>query len=227
MVWRTICDDFCTPNGYEELLCKFRLLEGFKGRNGLRNVKRKSLRGRILEAKFKEIVFHAQRDSTFRRLDLTVIVKEFNYRDALSATKGRNGRENYCGELSLIWRLTETFITLKEVDTVLSEACVGLIYDTHLSLHRIHWPIGAYPASLVESRLLRAFCLPPLTIMDSFDLQALPFDVVVLVFQFLDRRSLLAACLTSKSFHELATPLLYEDVQLGPSPRCPLSHNVV
>ena len=55
--------------------------------------------------------------------------------------------------------------------------------------------------------------------MDCFGLQALPFDVVVLVFQLLDPRSLLAACLTSKSFHEIATPLLYEDVQLGPSPR--------
>ena len=56
--------------------------------------------------------------------------------------------------------------------------------------------------------------------MEFFDLQALPFDVIVLVFQFLDPRSLLAACLTSKSFHEIATPLLYEEVQLGPSPRC-------
>jgi len=67
----------------------FPLLEGFKGRNGLRDVKRKSLRARILEAKLKEIVFHAERDSTFRKLNLTVIVKESNYRDALSATKGR------------------------------------------------------------------------------------------------------------------------------------------
>jgi len=119
-------------------------------------------------------------------------------------------------------RLTET--TLQEVDKVLSEACVGLIYDTHLSMHRIHWPVGAYPANLVESRPLRAFRLPPLTIMDCFDLQALPFDIVVLVFQFLDPRSLLAACLTSKSFHEIATPLLYEEVQLGPSPRCTRDH---
>jgi hypothetical protein len=60
---------------------------------------------------------------------------------------------------------------------------------------------------------------PPST-MECFDLQALPFDVLVLVFQFLDSRSLLAACLTSKGLREIATPLLYEDVQLGPSPRC-------
>jgi len=93
-----------------------------------------------------------------------------------------------------------------------------------LSMHRIHWPIGAYPASSVESRPFRAFRLPPSTIMDCFNLQAPPFDVVVLVFQFLDPRSLLAACLTSKTFHEIATPLLYEEVQLGPSSRCIRAH---
>jgi len=65
----------------------FPLLEGFKIRNGLQNVKQKSLRARILEAKPKEILFHAQRDSTFRKLNLTGIVKEFNYRDALSVTR--------------------------------------------------------------------------------------------------------------------------------------------
>ena len=32
------------------------------------------------------------------------------------------------------------FITLQEVDKVLSEACVGLIYDAYLSMDRIHWP---------------------------------------------------------------------------------------
>jgi len=56
--------------------------------------------------------------------------------------------------------------------------------------------------------------------MTYFDLQALPFDVLVLVLQFLDTQSLLMACLTSQNLREIATPLLYEVVQLGPSPRC-------
>ena len=66
--------------------------------------------------------------------------------------------------------------------------------------------------------------------MECFDLQALPFDILILVFQFLDSPALLTACLTSKSLREIATPLLYEDVQLGPSIRCErydlLSNNV-
>lgn len=56
--------------------------------------------------------------------------------------------------------------------------------------------------------------------MECFDLQALPFDVLVLVFQFLDSGSLFTACLASKGLHEIATPLLYEVIQLGPSARC-------
>ena len=73
----------------------------------------------------------------------------------------------------------------------------------------------------------RLFCQPirfelgsPPSTMECFDLQALPFDILILVFQFLDSRSLLNACLTSKGLREIATPLLYEDVQLGPSHRC-------
>ena len=63
--------------------------------------------------------------------------------------------------------------------------------------------------------------------MECFDLHALPFDVLVLVFQFLDSGSLFTACLASKSLYEIATPLLHEDIELGPSPRCERYDHVV
>jgi len=91
-------------------------------------------------------------------------------------------------------------------------------YIIHFSMDR---HLGAYPANQYDLNLVPT--------MTCIDLQALPFDVLVLMLQFLDTQSLLMACLTSQNLREIATPLLYEVVQLGPSPRCfqDLANNVV
>ena len=42
----------------------------------------------------------------------------------------------------------------------------------------------------------------------------LPYDILVYVFQELDKTSLLAACLSSRLLNELATPLLYRTITI-------------
>jgi hypothetical protein len=79
---------------------------------------------------------------------------------------------------------------------------------------RLH--LGTCPCQHALSACHSSF----LSTMEYFDLQALPFDILIPLFQFLDHRSLLAACLTSKTLHEIATPMLYEQIKLGPSPDC-------
>lgn len=45
-------------------------------------------------------------------------------------------------------------------------------------------------------------------------LEHLPYDILVYVFQELDKATLRATCLSSRRLNELATPLLYRNVSV-------------